>query len=60
MSKLAYNYDEAAAATGISRTLLERAVRANRLVPSYVTPAKPVFLAAELDRFLGTLPTEKG
>lgn len=62
MTKLAYNYAEAAAATGYSETVIRRAVNAGHL--AVVTPlspngktkgaklSKPVILADELDRWL--------
>lgn len=55
---LAVSYDDAARITGVSRRVLQEAVRANALVASYPT-SKPVFTIAELKRWLATLPTER-
>jgi excisionase family DNA binding protein len=57
MVKLAFTYDEAAAATGAGRRALQDAVRDGHLVASYVG-TKPLIAAEELDRWLKTLPHE--
>lgn len=55
--KLAYTYDEAAAATGAGRRALQDAVRDGNLVASYVG-TKPLIPADELERWLKSLPHE--
>lgn len=55
--KLAYNLDEAAAATGYSTSTLRIAIRRNDLVARYAN-TKPVLLAEELLDWLRSLPTE--
>jgi excisionase family DNA binding protein len=57
--KLAYSYEEAAAALGISAKVLRNAVRDNELVATYVTTRKPVFRAADLEQWLDSKPTER-
>lgn len=56
--KLALTYDEAAEAVGYSRSVIERAVKANRLLATYAT-VKPVIQVDELKRWLDSLPTER-
>lgn len=55
--KLAYSYQEASAAVGVSVDMLRGEVRDSRLVASYVG-SKPVFTVDELKRWLGSLPSE--
>lgn len=56
--KLAYTFDEAAAAAGVSRDVINRAVAKGDLVPSYPS-ARPVLLADDLREWLAGLPNEK-
>ena len=56
--KLALNYQEAAAATGYSASVLRIAVRRGDLTPVYAN-AKPVFLVSELQEWLKALPVDK-
>lgn len=55
--RLAYSYEEAAAAVGLSPSSLQAAVRHFDLVPSYYG-SKPLFRVEELKRWLETLPDE--
>ncbi|SEI45733.1 hypothetical protein SAMN04487917_101396 [Arthrobacter sp. yr096] len=57
MSKRAYNFEEAAVATGYSIDTIRRAVRNNELTARYAN-SKPVILIDELDEWLENLPTE--
>jgi hypothetical protein len=56
-SKLAYNLEEAAAATGYSTSTLRIAIRRHDLVARYAN-TKPVIMADELQDWLRSLPTE--
>lgn len=56
-TKLAYNLDEAAEATGYSASTLRIAIRRNDLVARYAN-TKPILLAEELLDWLRSLPTE--
>jgi hypothetical protein len=56
--KLALSYDEAAAALGVSKKVLQIAVRNNELVASYPN-SKPIFRLSELQRWLDSLPNER-
>lgn len=55
--KLAYTLDEAAAASGVSRTTINEALAKGSLVATYPT-SRPVILAADLQDWLDTLPNE--
>ena len=55
-AKLAYTLDEAVVATGYSRSVIERAIARNDLVPRYAN-TKPVIEEDELRRWLKSLPT---
>lgn len=55
--KLAYNYAEAAEATGYSVDVIRRAVRNSELTARYAC-SKPIILADELNEWLHSLPTE--
>lgn len=57
VQKLAYNWVEAAEATGYSVDTIRRAVRNNELVTRYAN-SKPVILASELAEWLESLGTE--
>lgn len=54
--KLAYTLDEAAAATGYSRRVIDIAIQQNNLIARYAN-SKPVIEEAELRRWLQSLPT---
>lgn len=61
---VAYSYETAVAATGLSVDILKRAVRKGDLVPRYVVVdgraiTKPVFERAELERFVAQGRTER-
>ncbi|NUP33635.1 MAG: hypothetical protein HOU01_18280 [Streptomycetaceae bacterium] len=61
---VSYSYETAAAATGLSISLLKQAVRTGDLVPRYVRVdgrlvAKPVFEHGELHRFIAAGATER-
>lgn len=56
-SKLAYNLNEAAAATGYSTSTLRIAIRRHDLIARYAN-TRPVILAEELRDWLESLPTE--
>ena len=56
-SKLAYNLEEAAAATGYSVSPLRIAIRRHDLLARYAN-AEPIILADELQDWLRSLPTE--
>lgn len=56
-AKLAFNLDEAAAATGYSTSTLRIAIRRHDLVARYAN-TKPVIMAEELLDWLRALPTE--
>lgn len=56
--KLAYTYEEAAEATGISVRSIRRIVHNCDLVPRYPT-AKPVILAQDLQDYIEATPTDK-
>lgn len=55
--KLAYNLNEAAAATGYSTSTLRIAIRRHDLIARYAN-TRPVILAEELRDWLESLPTE--
>lgn len=57
VAKVAYTYQEAAIATGLSTTALRIAVRGYRLVPHY-WGKKALFSAEELRRFVAALPED--
>lgn len=57
MSKLAYTYEEAAQAIGVSVQSLRRAVDRHDLLVRYVG-SKPVIPAEDLKAWFDTLPTE--
>jgi len=52
LSKLAYTYPEASAATGISRRKIEELVSLGKLPVSYAAGTRPVILADSLYHFL--------
>lgn len=56
--RVSYNYDEAAAATGVSRDTIKNAVNAGHLVPRYPT-SRPVLLAEDLRHWIENSPTER-
>lgn len=56
-SKLAYNLEEAAQATGYSVTTFRTAIRRHDLLARYAN-SKPIILADELQDWLRSLPTE--
>jgi hypothetical protein len=56
-SKLAYNLEEAAEATGYSVSTLRIAIRRHDLLARYAN-TKPIILADELQDWLRSLPTE--
>lgn len=58
MNKLAYTYEEAAAATGYSERVIRNAVRNHELIPSFAN-SKPVLRKQALEDWLENLPTEK-
>jgi excisionase family DNA binding protein len=55
--KLAYSYEEAAAALGISKSMIGLLVRNGDLAPRYIG-TKPVLPATELESWLDSLPSE--
>ena len=55
--KLAYTYEEAAEATGVSARSLRRYVERGELAAKYIA-TKPVILASELEAWLESLPSE--
>lgn len=55
--KLAFNIEEAAAATGYSVDTIRRAIRSNDLVARYAN-SKPIILGTELSEWLESLPAE--
>lgn len=55
---IAYTWAEAVEATGISETLLKRAVEDGDLVRRYYSN-KPVFFIDDLRDFISHLPTER-
>jgi hypothetical protein len=55
--KLAFNFEEAAEATGYSVDTIRRAVRNNELTARYAN-TKPIVLVSELTAWLEALPTE--
>ncbi|MER2134158.1 MAG: hypothetical protein ABS910_05695 [Arthrobacter sp.] len=57
MSKLAYNIEEAALATGYSVDTIRKAIRNNEIVTRYAN-TKPVITATELTDWLDSLPSE--
>ena len=61
---VSFSYETAAAATGLSVSILKKAVNRGDLVPRYVVVdgqpvAKPVFERAELERFVAHGRTER-
>ncbi|MDQ1059114.1 hypothetical protein QFZ23_003015 [Arthrobacter globiformis] len=56
-SKLAYNLEEAATATGYTVSTLRIAIRRHDLLARYAN-TKPIILADELQDWLRSLPTE--
>lgn len=56
-TKLAFTFEEAAAATGYSVDTVRRAVRNNELTARYAN-TKPVILTTELEAWLEALPVE--
>jgi hypothetical protein len=56
-AKLAFTFEEAAAATGYGKTVIKLAVRDGDITASYAN-SKPVIRRAELDRWLESLPSE--
>lgn len=57
MSKLAFNFEEAAEATGYSVDTIRRAVRNSELTARYAN-SKPIILVGELNEWLTSLPSE--
>lgn len=55
--RLAYTYQEAAAAVGVSVDIIRRAVARGDLVPRYPS-SRPVLPASEMQAWLEHLPTE--
>lgn len=53
--RLAYTYDDAARAVGVSVKVIRRAVRAGHLAPVYPT-SRPVILADDLADWLRSRP----
>jgi len=58
MSRLAFNFEQAAEAVGYSVDTIRRAVRNHELTARYAN-SKPVILASELEAWLESLPTEQ-
>lgn len=58
MDKLAYNLDEAAAASGVSVDIIRRAVRAKNIPVRFPT-SRPIILRADLEAWLEATPTER-
>jgi predicted site-specific integrase-resolvase len=56
-NKLAYNFEEAAEASGVSSRTLYRFVERGELAVKYIN-TKPVILASELEAWLESLPSE--
>ncbi|WP_138417962.1 helix-turn-helix domain-containing protein [Sinomonas gamaensis] len=57
--KLAYTYEQAAEAVGVSSRTLRRFVERGDLAAKYIN-SKPVILASELEAWLESLPSEPG
>lgn len=55
--RISYSVPEAAEATGYSKDVVQRAMRAGDLVPRYVN-SKPVILADDLHAWIANAPTE--
>lgn len=55
--KISYSIEEAVEATGYSKDVIQRAMRAGDLVPRYVN-SKPVLLADDLRSWIENAPTE--
>jgi hypothetical protein len=55
--KLAFTFEEAAAATGYGKTVIKMAVRRGDIIPSYAN-SKPVIRLEELQHWLEALPAE--
>lgn len=55
--KLAYTYEQAAEAVGVSARTLRRFVDRGDLAAKYIN-TKPVILASELEAWLESLPSE--
>jgi hypothetical protein len=55
LTKVAYTFNEAAVATGVSVTMLRAAVNRNDLIPHYAG-SKPLFSPDELKRWVAQLP----
>lgn len=58
MDKLAYTLDEAAAACGVSRDVVDRAVAQGNLICVYPT-SRPVITRTELQEWVESWPTER-
>lgn len=58
LEKIAYTLNEASAATGYSRSEIERAIRRGELVARYAN-TKPVIPAKELASWIDSLPTQR-
>lgn len=58
MHKIAYTFDEAAAACGVSVDVIRRAVRAKE-VPVHYPTSRPVILREDLEAWLQSAPTER-
>ena len=56
--KLAYTYDQAAAAVGVSARTLRELVARGDLAVKYVG-SKPLILASDLEAWLEALPSER-
>lgn len=59
MSKIAYNYDEAGEAVGMSRRTIERAVAEGELVAHYRNGQTPRIFHSDLETWVESWPTER-
>ncbi|MGF3056193.1 helix-turn-helix transcriptional regulator [Microbacterium sp. YY-01] len=56
--RLSLTLDEAQKATGVSRSIIEQAIRNNDLIARYPS-SRPVIRVADLDEWLKSRPTER-
>jgi len=57
LEKLAYSINELVEVSGVGRTSIYNAIRANELCPQY-RGTKPVISRKEAERWIDSLPTE--